>query len=160
MGHGEGIETPMRIAQSHQGIGILQGAFARGRRAGAGAPTRSLLRPRNPVTLTRATIALAFYQRTGSSISLVRRFIVSVWRWFKPPANQTWSMPLSPAQGPHTRSLFQPAEDVSSQSASRQTVHTTWRFRFKRPRTIPFFHVSRAAASFSTLVNCRYQPDH
>jgi hypothetical protein len=48
----------------HQGIGILQGALARVRQREAGAerpPPATGPRPRNPLTLTRATIALAFY---------------------------------------------------------------------------------------------------
>jgi hypothetical protein len=48
--------------RSHQGIGILQGALRRGARAGA----RAAPPARYPhVDLTRATVALAFYHRTG-----------------------------------------------------------------------------------------------
>lgn len=59
--------TASQDGQPHQGIGILQGALRRGASAGASASPPA----RNPVTLTRATVALAFYQRAGSSISLV-----------------------------------------------------------------------------------------
>jgi len=43
------LPEQLQFVSSHLGIGILQGAFAVGRR-----------RPRNPFNLTRATVALAF----------------------------------------------------------------------------------------------------
>jgi hypothetical protein len=53
------LPEQLQFVRSHLSIGILHGAFADGRRRAlrARSPIR---RPRNPLNLTRATVALAF----------------------------------------------------------------------------------------------------
>jgi hypothetical protein len=80
--------------QSHQGIGVLQGALRRGARA-----PRTPPRPaRDPIKFDTRHNNFGVGSMDWQFYVPCRRLIVSVWRWFKPPANQTWSMPLSPAQ--------------------------------------------------------------
>jgi hypothetical protein len=63
----------------------------------------------------------------------------------------------APVNQPHHFTMPEPGEAVSSQSLL--TTGTTW-LNPVAFTTSPFFHVSCAAASVSTRINTRYQPDN
>jgi hypothetical protein len=84
-------EGTLRTA-SQESTAISSGHRNSTRSLAAGGPRWRACHPagkESAVDLTRATVALAFYHRTGSAIALFRRLIVSVWRWFKPPARRS-----------------------------------------------------------------------